>query len=118
MRRRFFHCWTRSVMPRWLAPFFAALAVAIGLLNIFLPNGPRDSHSASVGLALVGVVVAAWGAETLGLRWSRALFVVAVDAPVIGLMSLGSWSLAPVFLLVLVIWVAYFERRWQSILVL
>ncbi len=120
--------WHRSVSatPRWFPPVIAALAVGIGLLTTFFEEGDLYWHSSAnsfvrptaFSLVLVGLTVAAWLAETGGLRWPRELFIIAVTIPTSLLLYVGRDSFAPLFLMALVSWTAYIGTRRQSLLAL
>ena len=117
---------TLSVTPRWLPPILAALAVLVGLLTAFFEHGefghPSNTNSfrwpSGLSLALIGATVAAWLAETGGLRWPRHLFTLAVVLPTSLLLYVGRDTFAPLFLMLLMSWVGYVGTRRESLLAL
>lgn len=104
--------WARVFAPRWFTLTIGALAVIMALLMVLLvkPGGTNMP----VGAALIVALLASWIAETAGLRWPRFVFTGIVGAAVVGLLTTGHWSLAPMFLLLLVSWVGYVGTRWES----
>ncbi len=117
---------TLSITPPWLPPVLAALAVLVGLLTAFFEHGefghPSNANSfrwpSGLSLALIAATVAAWLAETGGLRWPRHLFTLAVVLPTSLLLYAGRDTFAPLFLMLLMSWVGYVGTRRERLLAL
>jgi signal transduction histidine kinase len=67
---------------------------------------------------MIGTTVAAWLAETGGLRWPRDLFTLAVVLPTSLLLYVGRDTFAPLFLMLLMSWVGYVGTRRERLLAL
>ena len=109
--------------PRRLAPLVAAVAVVIGVLSATVERGELSGvdgpdRPAPVSLALIALVVGAWLVEARGARWPRPLFVAAVALPVAWFVYVGRNASAPMFLILLVGWVALTGTRWEAMLAL
>ena len=77
-----------------------------------------DVRSTGLSLVSVGVIVVALLLETGGLRWPRLLFVLAVLLPSAYLIYVGRDTFSPLFLILLVSWLAYVGSRRESLLAL
>ena len=116
--RQFLKRWAESTSPGWVGPGFVCVVLIISAATALLPLSPRDQTSATVGAICLGALIVAWLVETAGASWNRWLFIVATAAPTTVLIGLGNWSLAPIFLLLLITWVAYTQRQWRSVTIL
>jgi signal transduction histidine kinase len=110
---------TRGQMPRlrWATPAVAiyVVLVAIVMAGVLLAEGRRLDAPAWLGLA-AGVVP--WVLELAGLPWPRIVFALLVTATVAYLVSTFAFVVAPLFLLLLVLWVSYTGSRRESIVTL
>ncbi|CAA9546181.1 MAG: hypothetical protein AVDCRST_MAG88-423 [uncultured Thermomicrobiales bacterium] len=104
-------------IPLWLPPVVVGMALVAGLLVGVLERG-FVRYPASLGVALVAIIVAAWLLEIGGVPWPRPIFVGAVLVPAAGLVYLGRDSFTPLFLILLVVWLAYTGNRRAGVSVL
>jgi signal transduction histidine kinase len=120
--------WSPTVTPRWLASAVVVLTIMIGAFTLGLEEqglltplfhvGTPPSGAQALNAALVVITIAVWFGETGGVRWPRPVFVAAAGAPVAGLLVRGNLLIAPLFLVLLVGWSAYVDRRRTSLLTL
>jgi signal transduction histidine kinase len=111
---------TRGQMPRlrWATPAAAVyvVLVAIVMAGLLLGEGQGLNHApAWLGVA---AAVVSWVLELAGVPWPRILFALLVTATVAYLVSTFATVVAPLFLLLLVLWVSYTGSRRESFVTL
>src|ERR1700736_4344052 len=109
----------RGQMPRlrWATPAAAVYVVLVAILtaSLLLGEGQGVDKPAWVGL---GAAVVPWVLELAGVPWPRIVFSLLVTATVAYLVSTFATVVAPLFLLLLVLWVSYSGSRRESIVTL
>lgn len=109
----------RSLSPHWLAPAVGAAAVGIGALSVIVERGELDGvdspeELSPLSLVLIGVVVVAWLIETIDPSLWLPVFIAIVVLPEAWFVYVGRNAAAPMFLILLVGWVAYIGTRREA----
>ena len=106
-------------MPRlrWATPAAAVYVVLVAIVTagLLLGEGHGADDPAWLGLA---AVVVPWVLELAGVPWPRVVFSLLVAATVAYLVSTLATVVAPLFLLLLVLWVSYTGSRRESVVTL
>ena len=108
-------------MPRlrWATPAAAVyvVLVAIVMAGLLLGGGEAPGVDKPAWLGLAASVIP-WVLELAGVPWPRIVFSLLVTATVAYLVSTVATVVAPLFLLLLVLWVSYTGSRRESIVTL
>jgi signal transduction histidine kinase len=110
---------TQVPRVRWARPAAAVYVALVALLmavNLYR-LGRRPSLDDVAWLGVAGLM-AAWALELGGLRWPRNVLSLVTAATVASLVITFDTEVAPLFLLLLVLWVPYTGTRRESIVAL